>query len=803
MKAIIKWLLGLTAVACVSAGAYGNAPFAAVRADAANAISATVTEVNNERLDNGASFVMVLSANDYMTADEWSNTNYKWLNAEDVKTLDGRADVNYSACNVANAELDQNLDEYNFEEFIYVDGVSLAEFSQTNEYKLIANKRTRPNTISLDFTPEIMSGIEKIEIKEGCQLPTLAYAYRGVGDFSFIEIEETSIYENRDGQWFACFEGYEEGVEYGGGEQNFQLSPEDNFKGHTAVPLDAHTDFFKRFEIQGERLDTDALVSAGNTEKDNLMVLRFVNPIDTTQFNRLRLRVYINHQIDVLTYNADAVTAQDLGPALESLTVDGGQFTYLTLNSALYANDSGKLDTIVFKFVQDCQPQVNEKGEIIYSDAEKTKIIRDTFHFVSFRVENEENTVLVTENSFMIVDGGDRYDLTFRFQKLGVAQSGVLDTSKVLLNGCSLASVLAECPDATAEWYSAKGIYQINASLPKSYTGKAQIKNAEYGFAGNNMRVEKGLVFPSGEALEKSYTCHLYAGENLLDGDLVENYKPVSVDRIAFSFVEGSGNLNFSIYFSGAITSSLYNHACEREDWREELNDKIAYDEGSSDIFIRGGFKSSLLDCVIVGGRSIGEWHAYDAAALTCVQVFYGAGLQFNRMDVRFESATKSTYDQLYGLASSGNGLTVEVLSGLRFATNARTEKTQSFIMQDGKFIERLGEKALHVYFDGREVQDGQEITVQTVVAKDSVSVAGVTNYVVSCEEKDGKKVYTVTYGENKSFCFTVTEDIMQKAEEEKKGCSSAIAFGSATMALLASAAWILLGKGGKRHEEN
>ena len=802
MKAIIKWLLGLTATACVGAGTYWNTELAAVRADETNVISATVTEVNNERLDNGASFVMVLSENDYMTADEWSDKNYKWLNAEGVTTLEGRADVDYSAWNVANAELDQNLDEYNFDDYIYVDGVSLAEFSQTNGYKLIANKRTRPNTLSLDFTPEILAGIEKIEIKKGCQLPTLAYGYRGIGEFSCIQVEESAIYENRNGQWFLSFAGYEEGVEYGGGKQNFQLSLEETFKGHTAVPLNAHTDFFKRFEIQGEYLDTDALVSAGNTEKDNLMVLRFVNPIDTAQFNKLRLRVYINHQVDVLTYNADAVTSQDIGTALESFTVNGGQFTYLTLNSALYANDSGKLDTVVFKFVQDCQPQRNVNGEIIYEDAGKTKMIRDTFHFVSFRLEKEENAALVTEDSFMVVDNGEGYDLTFRFQKLGAAQSGALDTSKVLLNGCSFASILEECPDATAEWYSAKGIYQINAYLPKSYTGKAQIKNAEYGFVGNNMGVEKGLVFPSGEALEKSYTCHLYAGENLLDGDLVETYKPVSVERVSFYFIEGSENLNISIYFSGAITSSLYNHACEREEWREELNDKIGYDAGSSNVFISGGFKSSLLDCVVIGGRSVGEWHAYDAAALTCVQVFYGTGLELNRMDVRFESATKSTYDQLYSLASDGNGLTVEVLSGLRFTTNVRTEKTQSFIMQDGKFIEQVGEKALHVYFDGREVQNGQEITVQTAVAKDSVSVTGAANYTVACEEKDGKKIYTVTYGENKSFRFIVTENIAQKAEE-KKGCSSALAFGAATATLLASAAWILLGKGGRKYEEN
>lgn len=800
VKAIIKRLLGLAAVLCVGACFGLRTTAAVVEADESNQIAATVTGINNEKLDNGDSFVMVLSANDYMTADEWSQANYKWLNAENITSVAARSNIDLSNHNVANAQLDQNLDEYNFEDYIFIDGVSLAEFSQTNSYALIANKRTRPNTISIDFAPGVLSTIDVIEIKAGCQLPTLAYSYLNAGEFSCITVQEDGAYENGNGAWRALFAGYEEGVEYDGGKDNFNLSLEETYKGHTTVPLNAHTDFFQHNAVQGEYLKGNVLVSAANTEKDVLMVLDFINPIDAAQFNRLNLRVYINHQVDVLTYNADSVTEEALGTALESFTVNGGQYTYLALNSPLYANDDGEVDKIVFKFVEDCEPQYNANGDILY-DAHG-KIIRDTFYFVSFNVENVEGGELVTKDSFIIVDNGNAYDLTFRFNKIGGMEDVALDTEKVTLNGCTISSILAECDEATAEWYPAKGVYQINVSLPKTYTGKAQIKNAEYSFAGNNMSVLEGLVFPNGDVLEKTYTCHLYAGENLLDSELVKNYKPLEVESVRSFFIEDSGNINFSIYFTAPITSSLYNHACEREDWRssKDVFEIISYDKGSSDIFVEGGYKSSLLDNVVINGLTVGEWHAQNAAALTCVQVFYGAGLELNRMDIRFEAATKSTYDQVYDLVTDGNGVTVEVLSGLRFMTNTITRKTQTFVMKDGAFFEQTERGAVHVYFNGSEVVDGQKITVQTAVSDASIFVEGVDSYDIACMKQGGKQVYTVTCDGDYSVSFTVLEDIIQQKEEG--GCSSFVGVNAASAVLLFGAVLIGLKRGGRKHEE-
>ena len=279
MKSIIKGLLVFSAVCCVGAGLALRKTDAAAESVVANTIDATITEINNENLDGGLAFAMVLSANDYITAemvrDEYGNiTNYKWVNAEEISD---RCSVDFANQNVANAQLDQNLAEYNFEDYIFFDGVSLAEFSKANAYKLFANKRTRMNTFSIDFaSANVLKNVELVEIKEGCQIPTMQYAYRGVGDFSCIEIQETVTYENKDGKWLEYFPGYEEGIEYACDENNFELTMGSAYKGHTAVPLNSYTDFFTKYDVQGELLKHKVLVSASNTKMfHNRMISQF------------------------------------------------------------------------------------------------------------------------------------------------------------------------------------------------------------------------------------------------------------------------------------------------------------------------------------------------------------------------------------------------------------------------------------------------------------------------------------------------------------------------------------------------
>ncbi len=759
-------------------------------------IETGIKEINNESLDNGNSFVIALTASDYMTATEWSNQNYKWLNDEFGK--EDRAAIDYDNKNVANAFLDKNLESYNFEEKILFDGQTLAQFSQAHPYKLIANKRTRVNTISFDFGEGVLQTVETVEIMDGCQLPTLAYAYRGLAESSCLEIAEGKKYMQVDGVWADYFEGYAEDKEYKGTESTFKLNFDESLMGHPATPLNGYTDIFMKYDVQGEKLDHKILVSGSNTVKGNVMALQFTHPIDSKQFKQINLRVYINHAVAISAMNAGDVTADALGNPLETFSVSGGMFSYLSLTSAFYANSDGMVDTILFRFDQDCTKQYGSQGEELYDG--QGRLIRDTFHFVSFNVANPE---LITKDSFAVADNGDTYGATFRFNKAGtLASGGELDFDKVTLNGYTLAEIKKACPEMVAEWEAVKGIYQISVTMPKAYEGIGAIKNPAYEFAGNEMGVDAGLAFPNGDVLDRSYACHLYSGEKILDMELASDLKKTKIQSVQYSYDEGSGNLRFTFYFDKNITSLPYYHACETEHWRSHdlyQSDNTLYDSGISEIFMDGGYKSSLMNSVIINGKTIGEWHAYDARTLTNVQTHYGnKGL--NSVSVIFAKACPNTYDGINALVESGEGVVIEVKSGWKFMVNTETKSAQTFTLKNGSFVEAVESGEMKVYYDGVSVEDGESLIVRTAVSDQSIAVEGCEEYTLSSVKDGNVTTYTISYGEGETFVFSVRAEVVVVEEEvEESGCGSVVATGS--FAGLGIAVALMMAKRKKREE--
>ena len=770
-------------------------------------IESKITHINNEKLVGNYSFVMHLSKTDFMTAQEWdTNDNYKWYNAEEH---DDYAMVDLLENNLCNFPLDKNLSDFNFEQKILIDGVPLAEYKLEHPYTLSGNKRTRVDTISIDFVEPLLKDIQYIEILEGCQFPTLARGCVDMIETSCIEITEGVKYENRGGTWVLHFEGWQEGKEYNGDEKVFYLSSETTYKGHDAVPLYEYTDFFSKFEVGGESYDGKALASSGNTQKDYITVLRLVNPISATEFNQINLRVYSNHKRTLYSYNDNGISTATLGNALESFTLGGAVFTTLNLTSSLYADADGMVRTIVFRFNEDGEPYVDPNGN--HQTDANGNLERDQLFFISFNLANRDNSELLTKDSFIIVDNGDAYDITFRFNKACQDMNVALDTSKVTLNGQTLNKLLAECKTAKAKWTIVGLVCQIDLTLPKSYNGVSQIKNADNNFDSNNMGVLAGLAFPDGTTLDKAYTCHIYASEKILDSEVPTNYEQTKVLDITYEFVKDSRNLHFKIRFDKKITSANYYHACEIERWREndlyQFN-SLYYDSGMSKVFVKNGFKSSLLDSIVINGKTIGEWHAHDVGALTNIQTHYGAsGLEY--VDVNFESTVESTYGQLVGLANDGNGITIEIKEGLKFMTNCSVQKTQTFVLENGVFNELQPKKAIHVYYDGSEISNGAIINVSTAVDPASVSVDGVEDYSISYTVNGNETVFNIKYTDG-SFGFTVYEDSVEidwnegieipdeqesQSSSDKKsgGCKSAVELPAIGALLLVAVAVITL----------
>lgn len=796
---ILKTLLACTLVACTAFA------FLTVNVKAEESFDmvyeAEITKINNENgVSTPNSFVMYLSETDYMTADDWSEEeqNYKWYNAEDG--LAEYENVDLLENNLCNFPLNKNLDELNFEQKIFINGVTLAQFKVENPYYFIGNMRQRIDTLAICFTKPVLVDGTIIEILEGCQFPTLSRACKDGALTSCIEVGETVKYERKDGVWVTYFEGYREGVEYDGDEASFKLSYETRYKNHNAVPLTTYSD---AFIIYGDKLAGGvykglALASGSNTLKGYITVLRFVNPIDINEYEAINLRLYTNHARTINSYNDNNVTESTLGSALESFALDGAVHTTISLTSSLYADADGKVRTIVFKFNEDGEPFVNSDGEEVYD--ENDNLVRDQLFFVSFNLVKEKSSDLLTKDSLIIIENDDSFDVSFRFNKNCESWGESLNLSKVVLNGLPLSKVLSECKTAVAKWEKVGAMCQVVVTIPKSYTGKAQIKNAGKGYWGNSMGVLKGLKYPDGSEIDRNYTCHIYAAERILDSSFDADLEKTTVLGISYRYDAGSNNLRFSIRFDKKITSANYYHACEIERWRETdlfNSSSLYYDKGMSNVFVKSGFKSSLLDCVIINGKSIGDWHAYEATNYTNVQTHYGAsGLEY--MDVVFESHSALTYNPIAELVNNGSGITIEIKDGLRFMTNCQVKKTQTFILNDGRFSEVVSNREIHVYYDGSEVQNGSTVTVKTAVCPTSIFVTNATNYQVSHVTTDKTTVFTITYGDGQVFTFTVIEDSVAKpttkpttnTETEKKGCKSAVELPivGITMILLASA---------------
>ena len=123
-----------------------------------------------ESWDGGTMLLLYLSETDYMTADEWStesNDAYKWVNQ--LSYADRK---NFNVCN---AVLDKNLDAYNYAENVFIDGVALKEYAHT----LVANRYTRVDSLGILFSADVLSSASQIEIKAGCQFPSLTHSYFG------------------------------------------------------------------------------------------------------------------------------------------------------------------------------------------------------------------------------------------------------------------------------------------------------------------------------------------------------------------------------------------------------------------------------------------------------------------------------------------------------------------------------------------------------------------------------------------------------------------------------------------------
>ena len=775
----MKGLFALIAAVCLSF-AFGGLSQVETNADVGNDIQAKVEQVKTQ---NDGSMLMLFFnyegeyTTDYMTT-AWSpesNETYHWylpegfgMPEEDIAKYESRggqlAYEDRDKYNMPNAVLDKNLDAYNLGEYILIDGKPL----NTYNYSLVANRWTLVHTLSIELNGSTaFAGVTELQIKAGCTLPTLTYSYFGEGEPSALVIEEEQNFRNKNGGWVKVypFAGYEKGVEYDATEQ-FLYSRQStaNFYGYTEAYTCEFTDALNRYYQE----DGISLASTSDTVKGSLLIYDFVNPINANEFGTINLCLFSHAARTFVSYNAYNVTASSKGMVVESLSKSSG-FTVVTLQSALYANEDGYIDRLVFEFTNDGMLDKPNENHMFLA----------YFSFGDFNV----NTI-VYDKSFIIQDNDTYYDLTLRFNKKGeFSGDEALDTSKVLINGVSVDEINKNGTYAVANWMVLSGIYHINVRLDKAYQGPGQFKNVDLEYTGSKFTVEKDLVFPNGDLLDRTYTCNIYQGEAFVDYEFIKEYKDTKVTDVEL-FIDkiSADNLHFYVIFNQKLCSQTYFHADQRETWRETaLRDYGAYDPDFAKVYLAGGFKSSLLDNVMINGKTLAQWHAIDLYE-TCIFVHYAQASEFT-LDVSIDSRSE-TYAQLLPLFEAGNGISITVKSGMKFPTAIKTSEDAEYILKDGRMVTNTTASEVEVFYDGKAVADGDVLKLNTPALESGIYVKGTTDYEVSKTVEGNKTTFVVTV-EGETITFSVEQDVTELNPIDKQvdvtddqggsGCGSVI----------------------------
>lgn len=749
-------------VVCAGASLFAALPSAQASADVEKATEVTVHSV--ETFDGGV-LILSLTDSDFMTADDWSYESVEALKWNNETTYETRKEGN-----VFNVPL-QGVEAYNYADYIYLDDVPLSSYA----HSLYANYFQRTNGLGIILQDaQALESVSEIRVEAGCEIPSLLRCYFGQAEEEAFGIGEDVYYKKHNGLWapVRLFEGYQEGVTYDANDENFYLrAPDGMFMGHAEAPTCEFTDIYAK-----EGTDEGyALASSPQTEAGNLLVYEFVNPIPAAQFSKINLRVHVFSPLRKLAaYNPHQITVESLGEPLEYAEATLG-WSQISLFLPLYADENGMVDKIVLQFLNDGNANVAENQMFL----------------ACFSLEAVD---FVHEQSLTIRETDDAYALTFRFNYGGEWESDALDTTKVSLNGETLAEIAQNGGLKGAEWQLVGSIYQIYAEIDKDYAGAGRVKNAQTSFAANIVRIERGLVFPNGMILEDTYvyealrlfTDLVFEREIIVAKESKQTFEETAVQSVEWMIDEASNNnLRISIFFDESITHSPYIHACEAESWREKALSAFPdlYSVAKSKAFVAGGFKTALMNCVAINGKTLADMHA-EYAWTTCVFVHYGI-LSMDRMDI-FVDSNATNYASLRALLESGEGVSLEIYKGLKFTTGYQTERNYEYRLQGGAFVS-MDVPAISVFYDGVEVRDGSVVERAFAPSTDCIKIVGVDEYELSQVTTGNDTYFTVRLGDEE-WMFIVRKTA---AEQTKTGCGSA-ALGGGWMAALAGVALAL-----------
>lgn len=420
-----------------------------------------------------------------------------------------------------------------------------------------------------------------------------------------------------------------------------------------------------------------------------------------------------------------------------------------------------------------------------FETTEKIFCVKGTDENYTIIKECDPDKPSVLDDSITLERAAETYTFEVRFNRTGTLPSEEYIEDEIAelveINGVKISQINAETKHARAKWKYAGGRYYLQVFLDCSYEGEGAIVNEEAYFAGNTLRIDEALRLPSGEKTGHSFVLHVYRTNcitEIVDEDLQEEV--VYVENVSAGY-DVNGDFNIWITFSEEISAGMRLFLASPDSFGKSqlkpMNNSsiVYYDDELAKNFISGGYKSALLDNVLVNGRSIGEWLAYDGTDgyLTAVMVHYGQVTQ-KTMSIVCDLADDGTWaTDIFNSATESyknGGLTVTVREGMRFPTGKRVETSVEYLYLNGKWKMKTDE--FGVYFAGNKVENGETVESQVKATVHDVFVLGNESYTVGEERRDNVVTFTVYAGEEQIFAFSVMEDI-HSAPDTAKGCAS------------------------------
>ena len=209
----------------------------------------------------------------------------------------------------------------------------------------------------------------------------------------------------------------------------------------------------------------------------------------------------------------------------------------------------------------------------------------------------------------------------------------------------------------------------------------------------------EGFTFPTGETLRE--TCAMYYDPDnrfwVSDNTAItpEEWDSVSLSGFEKPIAQAGGSYQITINFAGSLVSGDNNYSRIADVTRDaytlyqrslEQVPGYYYDTqnnvGILEKMIRLGVRDSVLDGVVINGKTVREMLALESASAlenNCVQIdFYGAQMQ---IFITGESASKLT---------SVEGLTVELKTGLTFESGRYFKESVSYTYANGAWAETV-----------------------------------------------------------------------------------------------------------------